>query len=71
MPNSRKLKARILEKGLTIKSIADLMKLTAYTLGRKISGKTPMTLAEAWQLMEILEISDMEFKSYFFDHQVA
>lgn len=71
MPNSRKLKARILEKGYTIKRLADLMGLTAYTLGRKISGKTPMTLAEAWQLMKILEIPDNEFKDYFFTYKVA
>lgn len=71
MPNSRKLKARILEKGYTIKRLADLMGLTAYTLGRKISGKTPMTLAEAWQLMKILEIPDNEFKDYFFTCKVA
>ncbi len=71
MPNSRKLKARILEKGYTIKKLADLMGLTAYTLGRKISGKTPMTLVEAWKLMEILEIPDIEFKDYFFTFKVA
>ena len=71
MPNARKLKARILEKGYTIKSVADLMGLTAYTLGRKISGKAPMILSEAWQLMKILEIPDEEFKDYFFTCKVA
>lgn len=71
MPNSRKLKARIFEKGLTIGAIAREMGLTAYTLGRKISGKSPMTLAEARKLMSILEIDESEFGDYFFTNQVA
>lgn len=65
MPNSRKIKARILEKGYTIGAIARQMRLSAYTLGRKISGKSPMTLAEAWDLMKILEIPESEFGDYF------
>ncbi len=71
MPNEKKIKARIVELGMTIGEIAAKMKMSAYTLGRKISGKAKMTLDEAWELMTILKIPDCEFLLYFFKHQVA
>lgn len=71
MPNSRKIKARIFELGLSIKIVAQQMDLTAYTLGRKISGKTPMSLKEARMLQEILQIPDNEIVLYFFMKEVA
>ena len=71
MPNEKKIKARIVELGLTIGEIAVQMRMSAYTLGRKIAGKAKMTLDEAWQLMSILKIDDCEFLLYFFSHQVA
>ncbi len=71
MPNSRKIKARILELGLSIKVIAKQMGLTAYTLGRKIAGKTPMSLKEAHMLQVILQIPDNELVLYFFMKEVA
>ena len=71
MPNEKKIKARICELGLTIKSVADKMGLTAYTLGQKIAGKAPMSLKEARRLQEILRISDNEVVLYFFTKEVA
>lgn len=71
MPNEKKIKARICELGLTIKSVADEMGLTAYTLGQKIAGKALMTLKEARKLQEILKISDTEVVLYFFTQEVA
>ncbi len=71
MPNEKKIKARIVECGLTIGEIAVEMGLTAYTLGKKISGKAVMSLPEAWQLMRILKIPEAQFKEYFFDCEVA
>lgn len=71
MPNEKKIKARIVECGLTIGKISTEMNMCAYTLGRKISGKAIMSLPEAWQLMEILNIPDEDFKEYFFDFKVA
>lgn len=71
MPNEKKIKARILELGLTIKALADEMGLSAYTLGQKISGKAPMTLKEAIYLKERLNIPDEEVVAYFFIRRVA
>ena len=71
MPNEKKIKARIMECGLTIGEIAVEMSLTAYTLGKKISGKAVMSLPEAWQLMKILKIPEEHFKEYFFNCEVA
>jgi plasmid maintenance system antidote protein VapI len=71
LPNELKIKARILECGLTISKLADLMHLSGYTLGRKIAGKTKMTLEEAFTLMDILSIPIEEFPSYFFAQRVA
>ena len=71
MPNEKKLKARIVELGLTIKILAEEIGLSAYTLGQKISGKTPMTLKEATFLKERLDISDEDTAAYFFVRQVA
>lgn len=71
MPNEKKIKARIVELGLTIKQISCDMGLSAYTLGQKISGKAPMTLKEARMLQNILKIPDSEIPLYFFTHLVA
>lgn len=71
MPNEKKIKARILELGLSIKILATEMGLTAYTLGQKIAGKAPMTLKEARYLKERLLIADNEVVIYFFISKVA
>lgn len=71
MPNEKKIKARILELGLSIKIIALEMDLSAYTLGQKISGKAPMSLKEARFLQKRLSIPDEEIVPYFFTREVA
>ncbi len=71
MPNERKIKAKIVELGLSISLIANEMGISAYTLGRKISGKTPMSIKEARALQNRLSIPDEDIVSYFFDNRVA
>lgn len=66
MPNTNKIKAKIVEKGLTIGAIATEMGITPYILGQKILGKSPMTLSEAEFLQCKLEIADSEVSAYFF-----
>lgn len=66
MPNERKIKAKITEMGLTIGKIADKIGVSPYTLGRKISGKTPMSVKEAHLLQKELHIADQEVAVYFF-----
>lgn len=66
MVNTRKLKGRIMEQGQTINKIAAMMHMTPYTLGRKISNQSEMTLSEANDLQNILAITDREFKDFFY-----
>ena len=66
MVNTNKIKARIVEKGKTIAKIAGDMNLTPYTLGKKIRNQSAMTLKEADELQQILEIPDDDFCLYFF-----
>lgn len=68
MPNGKKIKARILEEDLTIAKISSEMGITAYTLGQKILGKTPMTVCEARFLQQKLKIPDNDIVTYFFNH---
>lgn len=66
MVNSLKIKGKIVEQDTTISKLAAEMGLSAYSLGRKIGGKSIMTLDEADKLQNLLNIPDCEFKSYFF-----
>jgi transcriptional regulator with XRE-family HTH domain len=67
VPNEKKIKARMIEEGLTIAKISTEMGITAYTLGQKILGKTPMTIHEARFLQQKLKISDNDIVTYFFN----
>lgn len=66
MVNSNKIRARIIEVGKTIAKISGDMNMTPYTLGRKISNQSDMTLNEANKLQQLLDISDADFNAYFF-----
>lgn len=66
MINTNKVRGRIVEKGLTIQTIATQMQITPYTLGKKIANESPMTLDEALKLATILEIPVEEIAEYFF-----
>lgn len=66
MVNTSKIKARIVERNTTIGKLASEMGLSAYSLGRKIGGRSVMTLDEADKLQHLLSISDNDFKSYFY-----
>lgn len=71
MINSSKVRGRITEKGLTIQAVAKQMGISPYTLGKKLSNQTIMTLSEAWDLKTILCIADSDFNAYFFTEKVA
>lgn len=52
-PNLRAERSR---KGITIKNIADKLGLTSGTVSLKLNGKYPITLDEAKQIKEILNV---------------
>ena len=54
------------EKRLSQDIVAKQMELAQSTFCQKINGTRPMNLDEANELAQILEISDSEFKTYFF-----
>lgn len=66
MLNEKKIKAKIIEEGLTIAKISSEMRITAYTLGQKILGKSQMTIQEARFLQHKLKIPYDEISLYFF-----
>jgi len=65
MVNANKLRGRIVEQGMSIGSVAEIMGLSASTLGRKLRGVSVFTLNEVVYVMQILKIQKSEFLSYF------
>lgn len=66
MINTAKIRGRIAEKGLTLQSLSKELNILPYTLERKISGQSKMTLEEAELLQRFLAIPDGNFEEYFF-----
>lgn len=71
MVNTLKLKARIVELGLTQKDVATKLNLATPTINQKINNVRAMSLEEAFALSKILKINTMEFPKYFFYNDVA
>ncbi|MGN0791354.1 MAG: helix-turn-helix domain-containing protein [Christensenellales bacterium] len=71
MVNSELIKDRMREKNKTQRDIADALRLKTPTVSLKINNKRPLFLDEAEKIAKILDISDDEFGSYFFSHDVA
>lgn len=66
MVNSSKLKARMVELGLTQKDVGDAIHLAPSTVSQKLNGARSMYLDEAFKLAEILKIAPEDFRLYFF-----
>lgn len=58
--NANKLKGKIVEQGLSIAKVADLIGMHRSSLYRKINGHEKMTVAEAIKLKNILGLTDLE-----------
>lgn len=72
MVNFRKIKARMLEMGITQKDIADTVwKCKTPTVSQKLNGVRPVSLDEADKLGQILKLSDREYYMYFFASEIA
>ena len=65
MVNANKIKGRIVEQGMSIGKVADVMGVSASTLGRKLRGVADFSLNEVVYLMQILKIPKSEFINYF------
>lgn len=66
MINTRKIKSRMCELGLTQKDVANALHIAQPTVNQKINNIRPMDLQEAEDLSKILKIDSMDFAEYFF-----
>lgn len=71
MQNVRKIKARMVELGLTQKDVAEALSVAPATASQKINGTRPLYLHEAERLCQLLMIGSEEFGTYFFNHEIA
>lgn len=71
MVNTKKIKARLVELGLTQDDLARKMGLATCTINQKLNNIRPLKLSEANMIAKILDIDDTDFKSYFFAEPVA
>lgn len=66
MINSKKIKGRLVELGMTQKDISSCLGISQPTVNQKINNIRPMGLDEAEKIADLLQISSEEFKEYFF-----
>lgn len=66
MPNTDKLKSRMIEFHITQAELAEKLGIATPTMCQKINNLRPFTLEEAEKVSRILEISNDEFGTYFF-----
>lgn len=58
--NAKKLKGKIVEKGLNVAKTAELMGISKTTLYRKLNGFERLTVSDAARLKEVLDLTDLE-----------
>ena len=66
MINTKKIKGKMAEKGLTQSTLAGVIGMAQATLSQKINNQRPMDIQEAYEIQKALEIPDHEFGTYFF-----
>lgn len=69
MTDSKKLKAAIVEQGLTQEKLADALGITRATFNNKINGKTYFTEDELTKMKSELNLSNDRFLLIFFEKQ--
>lgn len=72
MVNVNKLKGKIVENGLTINEVADMIGIDRSTLYRKIGNNCDtLSIKEANKIVEVLKLTCEEAVSIFFASNVA
>lgn len=69
MTNSQKLKAAIVEQGLTQEKLADTLGIARATFNNKLNGKTYFTEDELTKMKAALQLSNDRFLHIFFAEQ--
>ncbi len=65
--NVLKLKGRMVEKGMTVKSLAEKISVDRATLYRKLNKSESITVGEMQRIKDVLELSRTEASEIFFD----
>lgn len=60
-----KLKAKIVEKGMNVEALADMIGVERSTLYRKLNNFERITIGEAQKMKEALEMTDAEATDIF------
>lgn len=60
-----KLKAKIVEKGMNVEALADMIGVERSTLYRKLNNFEKITIGEALKMKEALEMTDAEASDIF------
>lgn len=72
MVNINKLRGKIIEKGLSVKELAEKLQMDRSTLYRKMNSEgDTMTISDAEKISKILNLSLEEVNSIFFRDFVA
>lgn len=72
MVNINKLRGKIIEKGLSVKELAEKLQMDRSTLYRKMNSEgDTMTISDAEKISKILNLSLEEVNSIFFKDFVA
>ncbi len=66
MYNERKFKAKLVEAGLTVEKLAEIIGINQATLYRKIAGKSEFTRIEMQVIQKALHLSREDLCSIFF-----
>lgn len=69
--DEKKLKARMVERGVTCAMLAKLLGVNPATLSRKMCGRTDFKRAEIQQIRLALSLDDTEISSIFFADKLA
>ena len=70
MINTLKFKGKVAENGLTMQNVADMLNISAFTLRKKITNQTPMTIGEMLKLKSILNLTDNETEIIFLNEML-
>ena len=65
MVNTKKLRGKIIEKGLNYEKMAELLNISSCTFGKKIRNISSFTLNEAAVMIITLDIPVSEIVDYF------
>lgn len=66
MLNVNKVKGRMAELGFTQKDVAEALGISQPTACQKLNRVRPIDLAEAEKLANLLDITNDQFREYFF-----